>query len=53
MEEHRAGGKASKMGWKGLATMAALSFLVMYVLMYMMVDRSANVYANINQFTME
>jgi len=37
---------------KNLALMAALSFLCMYVLMYMMVDAVANVYPNLNQFYM-
>jgi len=37
---------------KNLALMAALSFLCMYVLMYMMVDTVANVYPNLNQFYM-
>lgn len=37
---------------KKLAVMAASSFISMYVLMYMMVDRSENVIANINQFYM-
>jgi hypothetical protein len=32
-----------------LAVMAALSFVSMYVLMYAMVDRLANVYPNLNQ----
>jgi len=35
-----------------LAVMTALSFIAMYILMYAMVDRFANVYANINQFYM-
>ena len=33
-----------------LAIMTALSFISMYVLMYAMVDRFANVYSNLNQF---
>lgn len=37
---------------KYLALMAALSFLAMYILMYMMVDTVANVYPNLNQFYM-
>lgn len=32
--------------------MSILSFVAMYALMYMMVDRYANVYANINQWYM-
>jgi hypothetical protein len=35
-----------------LAIMTALSFISMYVLMYAMVDRFANVYSNLNQFYM-
>lgn len=35
-----------------LLIMAVLSFIAMYVLMYAMVDRSANVIPNINQFYM-
>lgn len=35
-----------------LLLMAVLSFLSMYVLMYMMVDRFANVYPNLNQLYM-
>ena len=35
-----------------LAVMTALSFISMYVLMYAMVDRFANVYSNLNQFYM-
>ena len=35
-----------------LLVMAVLSFLAMYILMYAMVDRFANVYPNFNQFYM-
>jgi hypothetical protein len=35
-----------------LAIMTALSFISMYVLMYAMVNRFANVYSNLNQFYM-
>jgi uncharacterized protein (DUF305 family) len=35
-----------------LLLMAVLSFICMYVLMYAMVDRFANVYSNVNQFYM-
>jgi uncharacterized protein (DUF305 family) len=35
-----------------LAAMAVLSFIAMYILMYAMVDRLANVYPNFNQFYM-
>ncbi len=40
------------MSWTKLAAMAGISFIVMYILMYMMVDRFENVYPNINQFYM-
>ncbi len=35
-----------------LAIMAVLSFIAMYILMYSMVDRFANVYNSVNQFYM-
>lgn len=35
--------------YKRLYLMAALSFIAMYILMYAMVDRFSNVYANLNQ----
>lgn len=35
-----------------LAVMTAMSFIAMYVLMYAMVDRFANVYSSVNQFYM-
>jgi hypothetical protein len=35
-----------------LAIMTALSFIAMFILMYAMVDRFANVYPNVNQFYM-
>ena len=35
-----------------LLLMGALSFISMYILMYMMVDRYANVYPSLNQFYM-
>lgn len=35
-----------------LFLMAALSFISMYILMYMMVDKFANVYPNLNQLYM-
>lgn len=38
--------------YAGLAWMAVLSFVAMYVLMYAMVDRVDNVYSNLNQFYM-
>jgi len=40
------------MKYRVLLAMAALSFASMYVLMYAMVDRFANVYPNVNQFYM-
>jgi uncharacterized protein (DUF305 family) len=41
-----------KMHYGRLLPMAALSFVSMYVLMYAMVDRFANVYMNLNQVYM-
>jgi hypothetical protein len=38
--------------YRNLVLMALLSFLAMFVLMYAMVDRFANVYANLNQVYM-
>ena len=40
------------MKWSKLITMAIVSFLVMYVLMYVMVNNYNNVYASLNQFYM-
>lgn len=40
------------MNYKNLFIMAALSFVSMYILMYLMVDSYANVYSNLNQFYM-
>ncbi len=40
------------MHYRRLLLMAVLSFVSMYTLMYAMVDRFANVYANFNQFYM-
>ncbi|MEO8574340.1 MAG: DUF305 domain-containing protein [Pyrinomonadaceae bacterium] len=49
-------GKPMKMNMKNmyvnLAIMAVLSFISMFVFMYMMVDSFANVYPNLNQFYM-
>lgn len=42
----------SKKHYGRLALMTSLSFVSMYVLMYAMVDRFANVYLNLNQFYM-
>lgn len=41
-----------KMHYGRLLLMAVPSFIAMYVLMYAMVDRFANVYTNLNQFYM-
>ena len=38
--------------YMNLAIMTVLSFISMYVFMYSMVDRFANVYPNFNQFYM-
>ena len=38
--------------YQKLLLMAVLSFISMYILMYAMVDRFANVFPNINQFYM-
>ena len=40
------------MKYVNLFLMAVLSFISMYILMYMMVDNYANVYLNLNQFYM-
>jgi uncharacterized protein (DUF305 family) len=40
------------MHWRKLLLMSVLSFLAMYVLMYVMVDRYENVYSNVNQIYM-
>ena len=40
------------MHWKKLLLMAIASFAAMYALMYMMVDRYGDVYANLNQLYM-
>lgn len=42
----------NKVHYGRLGGMAVLSFLAMYMLMYAMVNRFANVYANLNQFYM-
>jgi hypothetical protein len=44
--------KTMRSMYVNLAIMAVLSFISMYVFMYMMVDRFANVYPSINQFYM-
>ena len=38
--------------YRRLLVMTAISFIAMYILMYAMVDRIANVYPNFNQFYM-
>jgi len=40
------------MDYKKLLIMAGVSFVVMYVLMYAMVDKYENIYNNLNQFYM-
>ena len=40
------------MNYRNLFFMTILSFISMYILMYMMVDSFANVYSNLNQFYM-
>ena len=45
-------GGTHKNPYRRLVLMAVLSFMAMYVLMYAMVDRLANVYLNWNQFYM-
>src|SRR5919109_5278334 len=49
-EEHAGGMKMNH--YPRLLVMSILSFIAMYVLMYAMVDRLANVYPNFNQFYM-
>lgn len=50
-EEHQHP-KPNAMMYKKLAIMIVLSFVAMYILMYAMVDKFANVVPNINQFYM-
>ena len=45
-------GRHRRSHYLGLAWMAVLSFIAMYVLMYAMVERVDNVYSNLNQFYM-
>lgn len=40
------------MNYKNLFVMTAISFVAMYILMYLMVDQFANVYTNLNQLYM-
>lgn len=44
--------KNTTIKYGNLIIMGALSFISMFILMYMMVDRYANVYLNLNQFYM-
>ena len=44
--------KKAKSMYVNLAIMAILSFISMFVFMYMMVDSFGNVYPNLNQFYM-
>ena len=44
--------KSKRSMYLNLAIMAVLSFISMFVFMYMMVDSFANVYPNLNQFYM-
>lgn len=50
-QEHAAQGHEPK-HYRRLLVMTVISFIAMYVLMYAMVDRLANVYPNFNQFYM-
>lgn len=56
MEKHHHNNEHAAMNhgniYPKLAIMALLSFIAMYVLMYSMVDRFANVIPNVNQFYM-
>lgn len=54
MTEHaqHASGARGMNHYRRLLVMTVLSFIAMYVLMYAMVDRFANVYPNFNQFYM-
>jgi uncharacterized protein (DUF305 family) len=51
-EEHHHSKQMSAAMYKKLAVMIVLSFIAMYILMYAMVDKLANVIPNINQFYM-
>ena len=53
MKDHAGHGQAmGKMHYMHLGIMTLLSFIAMFILMYSMVDRFANVYPNLNQFYM-
>lgn len=51
-EVHQHSTKMSAAIYKKLAIMIVMSFIAMYILMYAMVDKLANVVPNINQFYM-
>jgi len=51
-EHHPAKEKHGTSHYGRLLAMTVISFIAMYVLMYAMVDRLANVYSNFNQFYM-
>lgn len=51
-EEHQHSKLMSAAMYKKLALMIVLSFIAMYILMYAMVDKLANVIPNVNQFYM-
>ena len=51
-KHHGAKQDHDKMMYRKLAIMIALSFVIMYILMYAMVDKFSNVLPNINQFYM-
>ena len=50
--EHAAEGHGNRSHYGRLVVMTVISFIAMYVLMYAMVDRFANVYPSFNQFYM-
>ena len=50
--EHPAEGHGNRSHYGRLLVMTVISFIAMYVLMYAMVDRFANVYPSFNQFYM-
>jgi uncharacterized protein (DUF305 family) len=50
--KHSEEGHGKQNHYRRLLVMTVLSFIAMYVLMYAMVDRLANVYPNFNQFYM-
>jgi uncharacterized protein (DUF305 family) len=52
MKEDGSMGHAGHAKWTRLAIMAVLSFVVMYVLMYMMVATFGDVLSNVNEFYM-